>query len=85
MFDERMQTTIAACLLLLASTLAFAQEASAKDEGNAEETFDGLVLVKNSVFKRAWAAPDIDFSRYTKIIPLRAEFEYRAVRGGTGT
>ena len=73
------------CLLLTASVSCTAQDSSARDEAKAEETFDGLVLVKNSVFKRAWAAPGIDLSRYTKIIPLRAEFEYRAVRGGTGT
>lgn len=49
---------------------------------DVEETFDGLVPVENSAFKRAWAAPDIDLSRYTKILPGPAEFEFRAVRGG---
>jgi hypothetical protein len=52
---------------------------------DVEKTFDGLVPVENSAFKRAWAAPDIDLSRYTKILPGPAEFEFRAVRGGNQT
>ena len=73
------------CLLLLTSTCCVAQDDNLPDPANPEETFDGLVPVKNSAFKRAWAAPDIDLTTYTKIIPVGAEFEYRAVRGGTGT
>lgn len=82
MSDARMKTTLAIFLLLFTAPACFGQDASRNE---AEETFDGLVPVKNSVFKRAWAAPDIDLSRYTKILPLGADFEYRAVRGGTGT
>ncbi|MFW2403658.1 MAG: DUF3313 family protein [Gammaproteobacteria bacterium] len=75
-----MKQLIFTLMLVMSSALCVAQDT----KGN-EETFDGLVPVKNSAFKRAWAAPDIDLSRYTKVIPLGAEFEYRAVRGGTGT
>ncbi len=47
---------------------------------DAEVTFDGLHVIDNSAFKQAWADPDIDFSRYTKIMPGGAFFEYRAVK-----
>ena len=47
---------------------------------NAEVSYDGLHLVDNSIFKQAWADPDIDFSRYTKFAPGGAFFEYRAVK-----
>lgn len=52
---------------------------------DAEVTFDGLVAVDNSVFQRAWVAPDIDLRPYTKIMGGQAKFEFRAVRGGGGT
>ena len=80
-----MKKLLLTCVLLLTSTACFAQDAKPKKGANADETFDGLVAVKNSAFKRAWAAPDIDLSRYTKIIPVGAEFQYRAVRGGNNT
>jgi hypothetical protein len=35
---------------------------------NAEITFDGLHAVENSVFKLAWADPDIDFSKYNQFM-----------------
>jgi hypothetical protein len=49
---------------------------------DVELTYDGLAPIENSAFKKAWAAPDIDLTRYTKIMLGRAEFEFRAVRGG---
>ena len=52
---------------------------------NAEVSFDGLHLVDNSIFRQAWADPDIDFSRYNKIMPGGAFFEYRAVKNKPGT
>ena len=52
---------------------------------NAEVSYDGLHLVDNSVFKTAWADPDIDFSRYSKIMPGGAFFEYRAVKKSSGS
>jgi len=47
---------------------------------DAEVSYDGLHVVDNSVFRQAWADPEIDFSRYNKIMPGGAFFEYRAVR-----
>lgn len=52
---------------------------------DAEVTFDGLVRIDHTSFKRVWADPDADLSGYTKILPRRAEIEFRAVRGRTGT
>ncbi len=46
---------------------------------DAERTFDGLVRVDNSRFRNAWADPEIDFSRYKKVMPGGARFEFRAV------
>ena len=39
-----------------------------------------LVRVNNSQFQRAWLDPTIDLSRYSKILPGGATFEFRAVR-----
>ncbi|MDJ0929450.1 MAG: DUF3313 family protein [Gammaproteobacteria bacterium] len=50
------------------------------ESANAEETFDGLLPVKNSRFQRAWIDPTIDLSGYTKIMPGGASFEFRAAR-----
>jgi hypothetical protein len=52
---------------------------------NAEVSYDGLHAIDNSVFALAWADPDIDFSRYSKIIPGGATLEFRAVRKNAGT
>jgi len=47
---------------------------------DAQVSFDGLHVVDNSVFKLAWADPEVDFSQYNKIMPGGAFFEYRAVK-----
>jgi hypothetical protein len=47
---------------------------------NAEVSYDGLHAIDNSIFKLAWADPDIDFSRYSKIMAGGAFLEYRAVK-----
>jgi len=44
---------------------------------DAEVTFDGLYRVDNSQADLAWARPDFDLSRYTKIMPVEAHYEYR--------
>lgn len=53
---------------------------SVQTGADAETTFDGLVKIDNSRFADAWIDPDVDLSRYNKIIPIRAEFEFRAVK-----
>lgn len=61
-----------------------AQQAPSLQEGpDAEVTFDGLVRIDNARFSHAWVDPEIDMSRYSKIIPMRADFEFRAVRETT--
>ena len=47
---------------------------------NAEITFDGLHAIDNSVFKLAWADPDIDFSKYNQFMAGDTFLEFRAVR-----
>jgi hypothetical protein len=52
---------------------------------NAEVSFDGLHKIDNARFASAWADPAIDFSRYSKVIPGGAEFQFRAVKKTSGT
>jgi hypothetical protein len=47
---------------------------------NAEVSYDGLHAIDNSRFKLAWADPDIDFSKYNKIMAGGAFLEFRAVK-----
>ncbi len=58
---------------------------SIQEGPDAEVTFDGLHRIDNSIFAAAWADPDIDFSRYNKVMPGGAFFEFRAVKRTTGT
>jgi len=79
-------TRLAIVCVLLSVTLACASTEPALQEGpDVETSFDGLVPVNNSVFKRAWAAPDVDVTKYTQIMPGGAKFEFRAVRGSSST
>ncbi len=47
---------------------------------NAEVSYDGLHTVDNSIFKLAWADPDVDFSKYDKVMPGGAFLEFRSVK-----
>lgn len=44
---------------------------------DAEVTFDGLHRVDNSRAEYAWARPDLDLSKYSKILAVSDGFEYR--------
>ena len=68
--------------MLMAATLlaACAGEPAIQSGPDAERTFDGLVRIDNSRFQNAWIDPDVDLRQYNKIIPVRAEFEFRAVK-----
>ncbi len=59
--------------------------ATIQQGADAEVSFDGLHAIDNSIFREAWADPDIDFSRYSKFMPGGAFFEYRAVKKRSGT
>jgi hypothetical protein len=48
----------------------------------AKATFDGLYPVKNAKADEAWARADFDLSRYTKIMAVRANVQYRIVTNG---
>ncbi len=47
---------------------------------NTDSGMDGMVRTKASVSKEAWVAPDVDFSKYTKIMLAPAEFDFREVK-----
>ena len=76
-------------ILLTLAVLTIAACSSAPptiQEGpDAEVSYDGLHMVDNSIFRQAWADPDIDFSRYHRIMPGGAFFEYRAVKKTSST
>jgi hypothetical protein len=56
---------------------------SIQEGPDAEVSFDGLHSVDNSIFKLAWADPEVDFSQYDKIIPGGAFLEFRSVKKKT--
>lgn len=72
-------------LLALAMVGCTAAPPTVQTGPDAEVSYDGLHLVDNSVFKLAWADPDADWARYTKFIPGGAEYDFRAVKKGSGT
>ena len=51
-------------------------EPSLQTGPNAEVSFDGLTKVDNSRADAAWARPDLDLSRYNKLMLVSAGFEY---------
>jgi len=67
---------LVATMLLVA---ACASEPTIQTGPNAEVSFDGLVRVDNSRFAGAWIDPDVDLSRFKKVLPGGAEFEFRSV------
>ncbi len=67
-------------IALAALAAGCAQTPNIQQGPDAEYTFDGLVRIDNSRFKDSWVDPDIDLSRYNKIMVGNAEFEFRAVK-----
>ena len=75
-------------LTLLFAVVLFtgcASEPSVQEGPDAEITFDGLHRVDNSRMKLVWIKPDLDLSGYNKLYLVGADFEYRAVKGVSGT
>ncbi len=48
-------------------------------------TYDGMVPVRDSGLREAWVKPDIDLSRYERMLLLPIEVQFRAVRPTAGT
>jgi len=73
-----MKILLSAALVLI--LVACAPAPTIQQGPDAEVTFDGLVRIDNSAFRDAWIDPDVDLTRYNKIMPGGAEFEFRAVK-----
>ncbi len=71
-------TLLAACLAIAACTPA---NPLIENDG---PTFDGMVPVRDSGMKEAWAKPDINISSYRQVLLLPVELQFRAVRPGSG-
>jgi len=86
--ESKNQTTVEDFTVKLITLILFAllvvgcstTPATIQQGPDAEVSFDGLHKVDNSIFAQAWADPDIDFSRYDKVMGGGAFFEFRAVR-----
>jgi hypothetical protein len=76
-FNSPRSVLLACCLLFLAGC---ASQPSVQKGPDAETTFDGLVKVDNTVMDLVWIKPGLDLSGYSKILPVNAGIEYRAVK-----
>ncbi|MEO1201264.1 MAG: hypothetical protein AAFX10_01065, partial [Pseudomonadota bacterium] len=74
---KKLTVVVAACALA-----ACTAQPTIQTGPEAETTFDGLVRIDNSRFANAWIDPEVNLKQYSKIIPVRAEFEFRAVKEG---
>lgn len=69
-----------AALLVACLALAAGCSAPAPVIDTSAPTYDGMVPVRDSGLKEAWVKPDIDLSRYEKMVLLPVEVQFRAVR-----
>lgn len=63
-------------IAIVMTTLSLGSAAFANDDVNG----DGLVKTNASVFKNAWVAPGVNFTKYTKIMLAPAGFDFREVK-----
>lgn len=80
---NRLLACVTPVILIVAGCAS--QEPTIQTGPNAETTFDGLVRIDNARFAGAWIDPDIDITKYNKIIPGGAEFEFRNVQRMTAS
>lgn len=82
---ETMKNPFSIWLAVLGTTLAAAgcatQQPVMRSGGEAEVTFDGLHRVDHAGFAAVWVKPGAALARYSKILPVKADFHYRAVPG----
>lgn len=71
------KVTIGAILVSALATGCATPPPTIDTSPTAEVTFDGLHEVQNSRADKAWAAPGLDLSGYTKIMLMNAGIEYR--------
>ena len=72
-----MKNYLIPCALVLLAGCA--GEPTIQSGPNAEVSYDGLVRVDNARFAGAWIDPEVDLTRFKKIMPGGAEFEFRSV------
>ncbi|MGI9201623.1 MAG: DUF3313 family protein [Woeseiaceae bacterium] len=63
--------------LSLVVTACAAPNPTVQQGPDAEVSYDGLHRVDDARFKLVYVDPDVDFSRYTKVIPGGAVYEFR--------
>jgi len=81
MRNQRKNRSISLILTSAVLIAGCASKPPAFQEGpDAEVTFDGLVRLDHTAFQRVWADPEADVSGYTKVLPMRATIEFRAVK-----
>lgn len=65
------------CLLFIS---ACATAPAIQQGPNAEKSYDGLVKVDNTIMDLVWMKPGLNLKGYSKILPVSAGIEYRAVK-----
>jgi hypothetical protein len=70
-------TALSTALLFIVCVTA---QPTIAEESSAGMSFDGLIQIENSKSTKAWTKPNLDLSGYSKILPIRAEIQYRSVK-----
>ena len=74
---KNFELSIAIALATVALAACSSTSPTIQTGSDAEVTFDGLSRVDNSQADVAWARPDFDISRYTKLMLVGAGVQYR--------
>lgn len=70
---------VAAASLLVAGAALASKKVRIQTGPDAEVTYDGLHRVDRTAVDRVWVKPDIDLTRYTKMIVVGAPMSFREV------
>ena len=82
---ERLSGIRIALLAVVIVSSCANKEPTFQEGPDAELSYDGLVRIDNTSFQRVWADPDTDLSGYTKILPMKATIDFRAVKTSAGS
>lgn len=67
---------MASCAIIVAAGMSQSVLASSQA---AQDSIEGLELVKRGAFQQTWLNPNVDFRQYDKIVIVDGSFEYRDV------